>query len=435
VKRKTPTLLAAMAVTLILGSGAALAATTVSTTVPGYADPWLAGMPDGSTASFDGSSYDTAPAQSPTEATGLDLSAGGVLTFAVSGSVNFVPADIRPPVDPPDGNSTVDFSHHNDYPVLAPENGISDVNAPQNSLVGVFLGPGRPDTSPAPNALDFGSAQSRDYTTLSPSLKQVFFIGDGRTSTGEGQKIIIPNGATRLFLGPMDGVEWSNNSGSFSVQVDLSGAQTPPQCTISGDASSNTLSGTSGDDVICGGRGGDTIKGLGGNDILRGEAGADKLYGGEGDDALDGGTGNDLANYSESLTAVSVSLDTNIAFGEGSDTLASMENLVGSSKNDALTGSGANNIMKGGAGTDAIDGLDGADTLTGAAGNDTMHGGLGKDSVIGKGGADNLFGDEDDDTVNSQDGVSGNDSLDGGPHVNGDTAITDPTEKSVVDFP
>jgi hypothetical protein len=81
------------------------------------------------------------------------------------------------------------------------------------------LGPDRPDTSPAPAALDFGTTQSRDYATLSPTLKQVFFIGDGRTSTGEVQKVTIPNGATRLFLGPMDGVEWSNNSGAFSVQV------------------------------------------------------------------------------------------------------------------------------------------------------------------------------------------------------------------------
>jgi hypothetical protein len=31
--------------------------------------------------------------------------------------------------------------------------------------------------------------------------------------------------------------------------------------------------------------------------------------------------------------------------------------------------------------------------------------------------------------------VSGNDSLDGGAHVNGDTAVTDATEKSVTGFP
>jgi hypothetical protein len=64
-----------------------------------------------------------------------------------------------------------------------------------------------------------------------------------------------------------------------------------------------------------------------------------------------------------------------------------------------------------------------------------MHGDSGNDSVTGGIGADRLYGDDGDDIVNSQDGVSGNDSLDDGPHVNGDTAITDATEKSIVGFP
>ncbi len=221
--RRSAVLALAAIAALLVGSGAAIAATaTYSVTVPGYADPWLAGMPDGSTASFDGSQYDTAPAQSPAELTSLDYTAGGVLTFDVSGSVNFFDA---PSSDPPDGNSNIiNFSHYNNYPVLAPENGISDVNAPVNSLVGVFLGPGQPDQSSAPSALDFGTPESRDYSTLSPDLKQVFFIGDGRTSTGQVQSINIPSGATRFYLGTMDGVGWWNNSGSFSVQVH----HTPP---------------------------------------------------------------------------------------------------------------------------------------------------------------------------------------------------------------
>ena len=55
--------------------------------------------------------------------------------------------------------------------------------------------------------------------------------------------------------------------------------------------------------------------------------------------------------------------------------------------------------------------------------------------MIGSPGADNLFGDDGDDTVDSKDGTSGNDSLDGGAHVNGDTAVTDASEKSVIGFP
>jgi hypothetical protein len=50
-------------------------------------------------------------------------------------------------------------------------------------------------------------------------LKQVFFIGNGLTSTNQVQQIIIPAGATRLFLGTADSGQWNNNIGSFTVTV------------------------------------------------------------------------------------------------------------------------------------------------------------------------------------------------------------------------
>jgi Ca2+-binding RTX toxin-like protein len=210
-------------------------------------------------------------------------------------------------------------------------------------------------------------------------------------------------------------------------------AAPPTSCTKTGTSSADVLQGTTGDDVICGLGGSDTIKALGGNDILRGDAGNDKLFGGSGNDTLDGSLGTDTANFSEALAAITASLSTNTATGDGSDTLAGVENLIGSPKNDTLTGSEANNTINGGGGADTLDGLGGADTLTGAGGNDTEHGGLGNDSVVGSGGADSLFGDENDDTVNSKDGVNGNDSLDGGAGT--DTKVTDTTEKSIVGFP
>jgi Ca2+-binding RTX toxin-like protein len=128
-------------------------------------------------------------------------------------------------------------------------------------------------------------------------------------------------------------------------------------CTIVGTTSAETITGTSADDVICGGGGNDTIKALEGNDTLKGEGGADRLYGGMGDDRLDGGTGTDNANFSESLTAVSASLETNTATGEGSDTFSSIENLTGSNGNDTLRGSEANNNLNGLGGVDGIVGL------------------------------------------------------------------------------
>src|SRR5918995_446111 len=186
-------------------------------------------------------------------------------------------------------------------------------------------------------------------------------------------------------------------------------------CTIEGTASAETIAGTSGADVICAGGGNDSVKGLGGNDILKGQGGNDKLLGGVGNDTLDGGIETDTASYSASLTAVNASLATNSSIGEGSDTLAGVENLLGSSKADTLTGSDANN------------------TLTGGGGGDTERGGAGNDKVVGGGGADFLYGEDGADAVTSKDGVNGNDSLDGGAGT--DTKVTDTTEKSIVGFP
>jgi hypothetical protein len=187
----------------------ALSATTINVTVPGISDPWLAGMPNGSTASVD----DSAPAQSPV-LVALALVPGTPLTFSATGGVSNTPGCnliTLAGCDPPDGSALI--SH-----LTGAENGIATVTAPLNSLVGVFLANTQPSLTVAPAGLDF-SVIGLNFTTLAPSLKQVFFIGDGTTSTAVVQKFTVPAGATRLFLGTMDGFEWSNNSGQFVVTV------------------------------------------------------------------------------------------------------------------------------------------------------------------------------------------------------------------------
>lgn len=107
------------------------------------------------------------------------------------------------------------------------ENGMSDIQAPINSVIAVFLSDAQPDTAgSAPPVLDFSSATSRDFTSLQPKLRQVFFIGDGRRDSGEVQRFVVPNGATRLYIGTMDGWEWNNNTGGFEVTSHLSGKVT-----------------------------------------------------------------------------------------------------------------------------------------------------------------------------------------------------------------
>lgn len=184
----------------------------VSVSVPGTANPYLAGMPDGATAP-----PDQAPYQSPVEVTGLNLAAGGILTFSgATGGVSNTPRCDGTNCRSIDGNvynGVLFYDHGEDS-----QNGISDIKAPINSLVGVFLTDSRPDLTPAPSKLDF-EATGLNFTALSPEPKQVFFIGDGMTSGGTIQQFSIPSSATRLFLGTMDGGEWLNNSGAIMVNV------------------------------------------------------------------------------------------------------------------------------------------------------------------------------------------------------------------------
>ena len=118
------------------------------------------------------------------------------------------------PTGTADGDSTYIADN-----LLGAENGIADVYAPIDSVIGVFLDDTQPSTTSAPAALDFSTDASRSFSTLKPLLKQPFFIGDGRDDNGNPQHFVVPTGATRLFLGNMDTYEWSNNLGSFSMSV------------------------------------------------------------------------------------------------------------------------------------------------------------------------------------------------------------------------
>lgn len=197
------------------------ASTNVTVIVPGTADPWLAGMPAGTTASADHPppianppTLDVAPAQSPVEVSGLVLGPGDVLTFDVSGLVAHgnVPPDSGPEGGEAGREAIV-------YHLAGAEHGISDVIAPFNAVLGVFLGPEQPDRSESPSTLDFATTKSREYSILTPALQQVFFIGAGKRSDGNRRRISVPTGATRLFLGVMDTWAWNDNTGSFNVTI------------------------------------------------------------------------------------------------------------------------------------------------------------------------------------------------------------------------
>jgi hypothetical protein len=113
--------------------------------------------------------------------------------------------------------------------------GISGVVAnTAGFLAGVFLGPSEP-TDPAPLRLDF-TMISTSFTSLSPQLDQVFFIGDGLTGDGTGtlQQFNIPAGATRLVLGLLDAPSYQGNPGAYGDNVgSFSATFTVPEPSVS----------------------------------------------------------------------------------------------------------------------------------------------------------------------------------------------------------
>ena len=188
--------------------------------------------------------------------------------------------------------------------------------------------------------------------------------------------------------------------------------------TLAGDSRDNMISGGGGDDKIYGGPGGgdDTLEGGMGNDMLFGGIGADTLKGDGGDDMLNGGAGNDIfyggagsdmiyaddsdttingwlspEDAAATATALGIEDDTATTVNEATDEVArdpmtvdtvsyerleeavqktlgaggitNIENIIGTSENDTLTGDGGNNVIEGG---------DGADGLNGGAGNNTV---------------------------------------------------------------
>jgi len=129
----------------------------------------------------------------------VDPAVGGISFFRGWGGTVFGP----------NGNGAVGSS-------LTGLAGISGYIGPQGPLTGVFLGDEPPSSGPAPATLDFTpDGFGVDFVSLEPVLRQVFYIGDGRTSSGVLQSFRAPVGATRLFLGIPDGFGFNGPPGAY----------------------------------------------------------------------------------------------------------------------------------------------------------------------------------------------------------------------------
>jgi len=160
-----------------------------------------------------------------------------------------------------------------------------------------------------------------------------------------------------------------------------------------GGSGADLLTGDAGVNVLQGGNGNDSLQGLAGDDTLLGGDGSDRLAGYAGNDALNGGGGIDTADYSsyfpaDLLVGVIVDLALGKATGDGADSLAEIENVLGSDFNDRLSGGPGGNLLKGADGNDVLSGRRGSDRLRGDAGKDVLTGGKHSDRLYGGAGRD-----------------------------------------------
>lgn len=318
-----------------------------------------------------------------------------------------------------------------------------------------------------------GSVRIRGFENLTGSQLDDVLTGDGGANTLEGwagkDRLDGGAGADKMDGGNDDDIYVVDNRGDVVSENSGNGIDTVRASVnyVLPDGIENlqltgnrNLSGTgnSADNRITGNDGNNLLDGSDGKDVLAGGAGDDTLVGsdtetyvyiGYGDDTLKGGAGNDTVTYAAAYGGVTVSLrlagaqDTGSA---GKDTLAGIENLVGTAFDDRLTGDdGANqlrggmgdDLLAGGLGDDALIGWTGLDTVsyadvvgditvdlalagpqdTRGAGLDTLSaienliGGQGSDRLLGTDGANRIEGGTGIDRIA---GRGGNDTLDGG---------------------
>ena len=145
---------------------------------------------------------------------------------------------------------------------------------------------------------------------------------------------------------------------------------------------------------------GDTVSGGAGKDqfffetfksLYKGEAGNDQFFSVGWQNGIDGGAGSDTVSYQfrheDSTigdTGVFIKLFDGIVETGGSrvERLASIENAIGSIRNDNIAGDDNANVLAG---------LGGDDDIAGLGGNDTIVGGLGADRLMGGDGADTFL--------------------------------------------
>lgn len=159
----------------------------------------------------------------------IALFGGGILTVSATGSATFCAGGTcltATPDGPASGGTNISPATGTIAGILAPTSGF---------LAGVFLADALPGSRPA--ALDF-NALTTTFSSLSPLLGQVFFVGDGSNGT-TSQQFVVPTGATTLYFGVADGFGFSggvgyfeDNAGSYQANYSIAATTVPEPSTF-----------------------------------------------------------------------------------------------------------------------------------------------------------------------------------------------------------
>lgn len=173
---------------------------------------------------------------------------------------------------------------------------------------------------------------------------------------GAGEDLLIGKGGADYLEGGTGDDTASYETSAVAVNINLiTGVHT------GGDAQGDTLVsveniiGSNFSDTLTGDYGSNDLYGLGGNDFLIGSGGGDIINGGEGIDTV---------SYAWATSGVNIDFTAHYAGGAAlGDAIANVENVIGTSYSDFLTGDANVNVLTGGLGRDYLTGGAGADVF------------------------------------------------------------------------
>ena len=322
-------------------------------------------------------------------ATATDPDAGTVVTWSLSGAdaalfdidattgvVTFKAApDYENPADA-EGDNVYDIN------LVASDGGLSTSHAVAitvTNVSGSLTGTGGADTLAGTTEEDLLTGLGGSDLLIGGAGNDTLVGGDGDDTLvgGDGNDTLIGGAGTNWFIGSNNNDLNDGRDGDWNILIYSNSTSAVSVNLTTGTGWGGFANGDSylGEfhEIWAGGH----------NDTLIGGSNWMYFIGGGGAERIEAGSGGGMAAYWTSGSAVTINLATGVNEGGDAqgDVLFNINEIVGSSFNDRITGDANANVLHGGAGNDSIDGGAGDDWIEGGAGADTLIGGTGIDTL------------------------------------------------------